>query len=68
MPQNVSVVLRVRHGGLRHLAFKCDDVAAKREQLLALGIKCEPLRRDDFDGKLMTFFFDPDGLPLELHE
>lgn len=54
--------------GLRHLAFKCDDVAAERERLLALGIKCEPLRRDDFDGKLMTFFFDPDGLPLELHE
>lgn len=54
--------------GLRHLAFKCDDVATERERLVALGIKCEPLRRDDFDGKLMTFFFDPDGLPLELHE
>ncbi|MFZ2952891.1 MAG: VOC family protein, partial [Streptococcus suis] len=23
---------------------------------------------DDFDGKKMAFFFDPDGLPLEIHE
>ena len=26
------------------------------------------LRVDDFTGKKMTFFHDPDGLPLELHE
>jgi glyoxylase I family protein len=26
------------------------------------------LRTDDFTGEKMTFFFDPDGLPLELHE
>ncbi|HFS5207393.1 TPA: VOC family protein, partial [Streptococcus agalactiae] len=25
-------------------------------------------RYDDYTGKKMTFFFDPDGLPLELHE
>jgi len=23
---------------------------------------------DDYTGKKMTFFHDPDGLPLELHE
>ena len=33
-----------------------------------LGIKCEPIRVDDYTGKKMTFFHDPDGLPLELHE
>ncbi|WP_019785264.1 VOC family protein [Streptococcus sobrinus] len=27
-----------------------------------------PIRKDDFTGEKMTFFFDPDGLPLELHE
>ena len=25
------------------------------------------LRVDDYTGKMMTFFHDPDGLPLELH-
>ena len=33
-----------------------------------LGIECEPIRVDDYTGKKMTFFHDPDGLPLELHE
>ena len=33
-----------------------------------VGIKCEPIRVDDYTGKKMTFFHDPDGLPLELHE
>ncbi len=31
-------------------------------------IECEPIRVDDYTGKKMTFFHDPDGLPLELHE
>ena len=30
--------------------------------------QCEPIRVDDYTGKKMTFFHDPDGLPLELHE
>lgn len=29
---------------------------------------CEPIRLDSYTQKKMTFFFDPDGLPLELHE
>ncbi|MBE5853399.1 MAG: VOC family protein, partial [Lachnospiraceae bacterium] len=27
-----------------------------------------PIRIDEFTKKKMTFFFDPDGLPLEIHE
>lgn len=54
--------------GLRHLAFKVDDVEATVKELEALGIPCEPIRTDEFTGKKMTFFKDPDGLPLELHE
>ena len=42
--------------GLRHLAFK------------AKGIATEPVRLDDYTGKKMTFFHDPDNLPLEIHE
>ena len=32
------------------------------------GIPCEPVRHDTFTGEKMTFFHDPDGLPIEIHE
>ncbi|MEG0803991.1 MAG: VOC family protein [Pygmaiobacter sp.] len=54
--------------GLRHLAFCTADVAATVAELAALGIVCEPIRTDPYSGGAYTFFFDPDGLPLELHE
>ncbi|MHC5247707.1 SMU1112c/YaeR family gloxylase I-like metalloprotein [Enterococcus sp. LJL90] len=54
--------------GLRHLAFKVSDIEAVIAELAEKGITCEPVRIDDFTGEKMTFFFDPDGLPLELHE
>jgi glyoxylase I family protein len=54
--------------GLRHLAFRVDDVEAAVRELEARGVPCEPIRRDPYTGGRMTFFHDPDGLPLELHE
>lgn len=54
--------------GLRHLAFKTEDIEKTVEELNLLGIPCEPIRADTFTGRKMTFFSDPDGLPLELHE
>ena len=54
--------------GLRHLAFCVDSVEQTVNELLEVGIECEPIRVDDYTGKKMTFFQDPDGLPLELHE
>lgn len=54
--------------GLRHLAFQVDDVTETVKQLNAKGIKTEPIRTDEFTNKKMTFFQDPDGLPLEIHE
>ena len=54
--------------GLRHLAFRVDSVAQTAAELARRGIECEPIRTDPFTGKAMTFFRDPDGLPLELHE
>ena len=56
------------HSGLRHLAFKVDDVEAVLKKFDKLDIPHEELRYDDFDNKKMAFFFDPDGLPLEIHE
>ena len=54
--------------GLRHLAFRVADVPAAVEALKARGIPCEAIREDDVTGGKMTFFQDPDGLPLEIHE
>ena len=54
--------------GLRHLAFCVESVEQTVKELAELGIECEPVRVDDYTGKKMTFFHDPDGLPLELHE
>lgn len=53
--------------GLRHLAFRVTDVPAVVAELAEKGIACEPILTDDLTGEQMTFFFDPDGLPLELH-
>ena len=51
---------------------RCSAQIASVEQtvreLVEVGIECEPIRVDDYTGKKMTFFHDPDGLPLELHE
>lgn len=60
-------VTRPEACGLRHLAFWVDDVEKAVLELKEMGITCEPIRLDEFTGKQMTFFFDPDGLPLELH-
>ncbi len=53
---------------LPHLAFKVDDVQATLAYFDEVGIPHQGLRYDDFTQKKMAFFFDPDGLPLELHE
>ena len=54
--------------GLRHLAFWVKDIDQAVQWLKEKGIQCEPIRIDELTGKRMTFFFDPDQLPLELHE
>lgn len=54
--------------GLRHLAFHVDSVEETVRELNAMGIDTEPIRYDTYTNKKMTFFFDPDGLPLEIHE
>ena len=54
--------------GLRHLAFRVPDLDEAVRALAARGIACEPVRTDEFTGKRMTFFADPDGLPLEIRE
>jgi glyoxylase I family protein len=54
--------------GLRHLAFKVDDVDESAAYLKSQGVEVEDIRIDEITGKRFTFFKDPDGLPLELYE
>ena len=54
--------------GLRHLAFAVESVEQTVRELEEKGIATEPIRVDEYTGKKMTFFYDPDGLPLEIHE
>lgn len=61
-------VTRPEAAGLRHLAFSTEDIEKTAAELKGMGIEVEPIRVDEFTGARFTFFADPDGLPLELHE
>lgn len=61
-------VTRPEAAGLRHLAFRVENIEKTAAELEALGIPVEPIRMDAYSGRKFTFFADPDGLPLELHE
>ena len=54
--------------GLRHLAFRVDNAEEAAAWLNSRGIETEPIREDLVNGGKFTFFRDPDGLPLEIHE
>lgn len=54
--------------GLRHLAFKVDNIEETVKCLNSKGIQTEPIRLDEYTQRRMTFFRDPDNLPIELHE
>ncbi len=54
--------------GLRHLAFRVNNIDDVTSRLSAKGVSCEPIRTDPFTQQRFTFFADPDGLPLELYE
>ncbi len=54
--------------GLRHLAFKVQDIEQAVTELEQKGVISEPIRIDELTGKRYTFFRDPDDLPLEFYE
>lgn len=62
-PTHPPRVNRPEAMGLRHLALRVDDV---QSTLNEFEIDAEPIR--ERDEKHFTFFKDPDGLPIELHE
>ena len=54
--------------GLRHLAFAVESVEQTVRELEEKGIATDPIRVEDYTGPKMPFFYDPDGLPLVIHE
>ena len=68
MPDPPARVTDPEACGLRHLAFRVADMDEAVAWLNSRGIETEPVRWDPYTEKRMTFFRDPDGLPLELHE
>jgi len=61
-------VSRPEASGLRHLAFKVDNIEEAVKALSNKNVTTEPIRIDEYTGKRFTFFADPDNLPLELYE
>ena len=68
MPDNPERVTNPEAKGLRHLAFHVEDIESAVAWLREMDIETEPIRKDKANGGRFTFFKDPDGLPLELHE
>ena len=54
--------------GLRHLAFAVDDVEQWIVFLRSRNVEVQDLRVDEITNKKFTFFYDPNGQPLELYE
>ena len=54
--------------GLRHLAFRVENLDITLAALAAVNVASEPIRVDEYTGRRFTFIADPDGLPLELYE
>lgn len=57
-----------RGGGLHHLCFRCDSVAAELVRLEALGLRviAPPRPGEAFEGELIAFVYAGDGLNIEL--
>ena len=54
--------------GLRHLAFAVDDVEGWIIFLRSKNVEVQDVRIDEITNKKFTFFYDPNGQPLELYE
>ncbi|WP_373777114.1 VOC family protein [Glaesserella sp.] len=54
--------------GLRHLAFRVENIERAIDFLDRHNLAHEGIRFDELTGKRFTFFRDPDDLPLEFYE
>ncbi len=67
-PDSIKRPSRPEACGLRHLAFRVNEIDLVVNYLKQQNITVEEVRIDEITGKKFTFFMDPDGLPLELYE
>ena len=65
MTDDEKIIDRQKNDDTETDAENAEETAA---WLNARGIETEPIRTAPINGGRMTFFRDPDGLPLELHE
>lgn len=63
-----NLATKPTHCGVWHLCFHAPDLDKTIGELNALGIPTDPIMINASNGKRIAFFYDPDGLPLELHE
>lgn len=54
--------------GLRHLAFESEDLENDYIYLKENKVNIETIRVDEYTNKKFFFFFDPDGLPIEIYQ
>ena len=54
--------------GVWHVCFHAPDLEKTIAELNAVGIAVDPIMINASNGKRIAFFYDPDGLALELHE
>ena len=59
---------RPEAAGLRHIAFKVENIGLAIRFLEDKKVTVEPVRLDKHTGRKFTFLFDPDQLPIELYE
>jgi glyoxylase I family protein len=67
-PQSLPRPSHPEARGLRHLAFCVQNIDEAKSLLESRGVVFEQIRIDEYTKKRFVFFFDPDGLPLELYE
>lgn len=67
-PHPPARVSRPEATGLRHIAFRVENIDKAVQELQQKGVVTEPVRVDEYTGRRFTFFSDPDGLPIELYE
>ena len=54
--------------GLRHLAFEVENVDEVVAELRSKDVDVQDVRVDEISGKRFSFFYDPNGQPLEMYE
>lgn len=67
-PNTPKRISRPEATGLRHIAFKVEQINQYHSYLNSKNVTCEEIRVDEYTQKKFFFAFDPDELPIEFYE